>query len=181
MIVGMDVDDVVADLLTEWLRRYNLRSGDNLTPEDIDTWDLTKVCKGMPQQDFYDILHEGDLYDHVMPHAGAHRMITEILSMGCRVVYISSCVGLTAFYKQEWLQRMGFLSAKNKYRDFVAAHDKSLVTGVDVLFDDRPLNVRQFPKESYLVRRPHNRNERVGLASCWLSEIPTVVKRLRDF
>ncbi len=171
----MDVDDVIADLTGEWLRRYNLRTGDNVLPEDIKSWDIAEFCTKMSKEEFFKILKEPDFYDHVLPIVGARKMIYELLARGHRVVYISSCVGNTVGDKKNWLVRYGLLTPKNKHRDFIAANDKSLVTGVDMLFDDRPHNVETFPKLAFLVNRPHNR-ESQGFRRVDLSFIPYAVE-----
>ena len=38
LTIAVDVDDVVADLITEWLKRYNHDYNDTKTPADITQW-----------------------------------------------------------------------------------------------------------------------------------------------
>ncbi len=180
LIIGMDVDDVVLDLITEWLYRYNSRTDDNVLPEDILSWDIQQYCPKMSKEDFFKILHEPDLYDRVKPMEGARKVIYQLLSMGHRVVYITSCVGMSAYYKKLCLRRYGLLTSKNKHRDFISASDKSLVSGVDVLFDDRPENVQTFKKAAYLVDRPHNRRV-YDLPRVTLKDIPLKVALLARY
>lgn len=178
LIIGMDVDDVVADLISEWLRRYRERTNHPLFPADIRTWEIAGYAKQMPTHEFYGILHEPDLYGKVEPYRGAKQTIDRLRNDGHRIVFISSCVGNTAGDKKEWLVRHGFLKGRDKHADFIAAHDKALVTGVDILVDDRVENVEAFPKAAVLIRRPHNED-----LVCWrprahLKDLPELLEYL---
>lgn len=178
MIVGLDVDDVVADLISEWLKRYRERSGHNLWPSDIRDWDISDYATKMPSHEFYGILHEPDLYAHIKPMPQALTAVTRIREAGHRIVFISACVGTSAHDKKEWLVHHGFLKGRDKHKDFVAAHDKSLVTGVDILVDDRIENVESFPKKAILIRRPHNEGLMCWRARGHIWEVPDLIEIL---
>lgn len=178
MIIGVDVDDVVADLITTWLGRYNRRTGDCLYSEHIRGWDIAAYAKKMSMADFFSILHEPDLYGDVQPHAGALGMVDTLKSYGHRIVFISSCVGNTAGDKREWLVHHGFLKNRDKHSDFIAAHDKALVSGADILIDDRVENVERFPNKAILVRRPHNEDLPCFRPRGYLRHIPDLIEFL---
>jgi 5'-nucleotidase len=178
LIIGMDVDDVVADLISEWLRRYRERTNHPLFPADIRTWEIAGYAKQMATNEFYGILHEPDLYGKVEPCAGAKHTVERLRHDGHRIVFISSCVGNTAGAKRDWLVHYGFLNRNRQYVDFIAANDKALVTGVDILVDDRVENVEAFPKASVLIRKPHNED-----LTCWrprahLKDLPELLEYL---
>lgn len=157
-VIALDVDDVCADLLSEWLRLYNLDYNDNLLPENIWDWDLSKCVKPVCGRSIYKYLHKANLYDGVKPFEGAREAVYTLLSKGHRVVYVTACVQDTMDQKLEWLLHHCFLTKKNYRRDFIAAGDKSLIMA-DYLFDDRPLNVETFKwGTGVLVERPHNRD-----------------------
>jgi 5'(3')-deoxyribonucleotidase len=155
LILGVDVDDTVADFSTEWIRRYNLAYGDNLTVDDVLTWDIDEYTKKCSRNQLFEILREPDFYEHVSPLPRAREGIYKLLAQGHRVVYVTSCTEGTVDQKRDWLLRWGFLTRENKYRDFIAANDKALI-GVDVLFDDRVDNVLSFPGKAMLIRSPAN-------------------------
>lgn len=173
MVVAVDVDEVCADLLGEWLRRYNARYSDNLTSADIAGWDFSQQLKpdarGGP---FYDILREPDMYNHIQPLPGALAAISSIKDAGHRVVYVSSCVEGTADAKQDWLRRHGFLDSSH---DFIAASDKSLIRA-DCLLDDRPLNVDRFLGEAFLIAHPHNRHYGGERLRVTLTEAASIIR-----
>lgn len=155
LTLAVDVDEVCAGLLGEWLRRYNVDYDDNLTTDEATEWDMTKVVKPECGQDIYRFLTP-DIYDHVLPISGARQAVYELLAMGHRVVYVTASRELySAIAKRAWLLRWGFLSPANVQRDFIPANDKSLIRA-DMLFDDRFENVASFPGCGVLISQPHN-------------------------
>lgn len=156
-IIAMDVDEVCADLHTEWLYRYNLMAGDTMLPENVKSWEIEKYVKSGWESRIFDILEDPHLYDRVMPMPNARSSIYELLAAGFRVVYVSSCYPGTEGHKRDWLVRWGFLTKKNAMLDFVATPDKSLIHA-GYLFDDRPENLHHFRGVGVLMDRPHNRH-----------------------
>src|SRR5690625_2202655 len=60
-----DVDGVVADLLTEWVRRYNAKYDDDLSPEDITEWEMHRNVKPECGTDIHNFLRMPNLYSMV--------------------------------------------------------------------------------------------------------------------
>jgi 5'-nucleotidase len=171
-VIAVDVDDVCANLIGEWISRYNSQWGDNLLPENITDWELTKCVKPECGQRIYEILHEPDLYDNVYPMPGARNAVYELLAQGHRVVYVTACVQGTMDRKLDWLLRWDLLTKKNYRTDFIVAGDKSLVMA-NYLFDDRPLNVETFRwGRGVLVSRPHNASSKHPLRVNSLADAP---------
>lgn len=154
-IVGVDVDEVCANLLGEWLRRYNDDYADNLLPEDITGWSLGPFVKQEAKNKVYDILREPNLYGNILPIHGARKAVREIRGMGYRVVFVTSCVPHTTEQKRDWLLKWGFLTKATKDEDFAPVTDKSLIRA-HYLFDDRPKNVLEFPGIGVMVTQAHN-------------------------
>lgn len=156
MLIGVDVDEVCADMLTEWIRRYNIRWDDHLQRSDITAWDIRKFAKPECGSKIYDILHEGNLYEDVAPIPGALWAVRALKEMGHRVVYISSCVEGAVDHKIAWLVKHKFLPDKRSQPDFIAAVEKWLVKA-DLLIDDNAETIAKFPGLRMLVDQPHNR------------------------
>jgi 5'-nucleotidase len=162
LVVALDMDEVVADLLSEWLRRYNRDYNDTLTLNDIQGWDLTNQTKA--GKNFYNYLEQDDLYEDVRPIAGALHTVDAIRAAGHRVIFATSCVRWTVESKFDWLRREGFLPHANDslaMKDFYPVRDKSLIRA-HVLFDDGLHNVEPFPGMAVLVEHPHNRNDKTS-------------------
>jgi 5'(3')-deoxyribonucleotidase len=155
MILGVDVDDTIADFTTEWVRRYNMKYGDNVTNDDVKGWTIGDYLTKATRNELFEILKEPDFYESVSPLRGARDGVYRLLAQGHRIVYVTSCVEGTMDQKRDWLVRWGFLSSANRFSDFIAAYDKALVN-VDVLFDDRLSTVEDFPRDAVLINSPAN-------------------------
>ena len=177
LTVAVDVDEVVAALLPEWLRRYNEEYGDNLTVDELDRWELDECVRPECGKDIFKYLRDPDLYRYVQPIPGARPAIYKMLAWGIRVIYVTSCPVGTVELKRDWLLRYGFLTPANALRDFCPVSDKSLIRA-DYLFDDRPENVAAFPGYGVLVRQPYNKNvEHRFRAIDSLAEAPRLIRR----
>lgn len=172
-----DVDEVVADLHTEWLRRYNAKYDDNLTPADITDWDISKIVKPECGRKVFNFLRMPNLYRHVQPVEGAKEGVAQLRAEGYRVVFVTSCVIGSMDQKVRWLLGHGFVRSPHSPRDLVITRDKALVRG-DVLIDDGPHNVAAFPGHAILVDRPYNRSTRAGFRAEGWTEIVKLVRLL---
>lgn len=155
--VLVDVDGVVADLNTEWLRRYNEEYDDSLTCDQLTGWDLTRFVKPECGGRIYKYLHQDDLYDGVQPIAGALEGIEALRVAGWRVVFLTSSTPAGAKGKMRWLDRHKFTERTRHNKDVIIAHDKALVRGA-VLVDDGAHNVKAYPGYTVLFDAPHNQD-----------------------
>lgn len=144
-----DVDEVCAALLPEWVRRYNIRWGDDLDCSSVTAWDVCRFVDEECGERVYDILNDPDLYYSVAPVPGALEGVITLRELGYRVVFVSACPPGTMDDKEDWLVRHGFLIDEN---DYVPARDKGLIRG-DLLIDDGPHN-----SPTILFDQPHNRH-----------------------
>lgn len=155
-IIGCDVDDVLANLIGEWVRRYNKKYNDTLVPEMITKWEIEEFVKPECGKNIFALLDDPDLYDHVLPFHGARESIERLREIG-RVVFITAGNGTQ---KLRWLKQWGFLpKTRDAERDFFMAKDKALVNA-DILMDDCIANVEAFPREAILIAQGHNADYR---------------------
>lgn len=189
IIVGVDIDGVIANLHTEWYRRYNAEWNDKLTINDVKSWDTHLYTKPECGKCIYDYLYDADLYDAVEPIRGALEGVNALRDEGFRPVYVSSVVRGQTDAKFDWLIRHGFLpydpikKLVGGHPDFVTAGDKSLIL-VDIMIDDAPQNLTPFWKRAILFNYPHNhrarRNEGLWTRVDSWSEVPAVALYLRE-
>jgi 5'-nucleotidase len=157
LLIAVDVDEVCADLMSEWLKRYNKSWNDSLKPEDITAWDIEQFVKPECGKKIYGILSQPGFYESVKPFPWALGAVKALRTMG-RVIFVTSCARKTMDDKFDWLVRNGFLSEKREsLNDFVACRDKWLI-GADYLLDDAVHNVEEFRGTAFLVGHHHNRN-----------------------
>jgi 5'(3')-deoxyribonucleotidase len=172
------MDEVVADLMSEWLRLYNLKYNDTLQREQITDWDMRKFVRKEVGEKAYDILRDPILYPGVQPIEGARDGIHQLRSMGYRVVFVTSCVHGSVDAKMAWLKKYHLIDFRaHTPKDFIAAKDKFLVKG-EVLIDDGPHNISAFPGHTILFDQPYNRHmDHPHRVRSW-EEIPKLVSTL---
>lgn len=155
LTIAVDVDEVCADLLGEWLRRYNLKYHDYLYPENLDGWAMEPQVKPECGEKIFELITP-EIYEQVLPIPGALFGINQLRTLG-RVVFVTSGNGDA---KLKWLQEWKFLKpgrVNGHDPDFVSAKDKSLIKA-DYLLDDNVDNVEMFPGQGILIWHWHNRN-----------------------
>jgi 5'(3')-deoxyribonucleotidase len=158
---ALDVDDVLADLITEWLARYRRESGHKLYPDDLTEWSMSAQVKPEWKSKIYDFLKDPLIYHNVKPIDGALDAVERIRRHGHDVLFVTSCVVGSTDAKMQWLLRNNFCDTKQQVeKEFVAARQKHRILA-DCLVDDRIDNVEGFTgfdRRAFLVTRPHNRS-----------------------
>lgn len=154
-IILLDVDDVIANLIDSWLSTYNTYSGDNLKPENILDWDISKFVPCEYKTFIYEILHDPQLYDKVKPVNGSLEGVNRLITKGFRIVYLTSPIIETAGVKFNWLLKNKF---PIKLEDYIEANDKSLIFG-DFMIDDGIHNIEKTRAgDALLFSQPWNKN-----------------------
>jgi len=164
VIIALDIDGVVADLHSEWYRRYNEEYHDNLTRERVVTWNTHLYVKPECGKRIYDYLLDDDLYRSVQPIRGAAGGVAALRRLGHTVFFTTACGyagGTMVDQKGEWLIRHGLV--EKTYRrvpiEMVVVEDKCLVDA-DLLIDDRGETVAQWVNQkrrpAILFEYPHN-------------------------
>jgi 5'-nucleotidase len=146
----LDVDDVCLDLLTTWLEIYNEEYRDELTKEDIKSWDVHKYVRPNCGKKIYDYLQDPNLYWGVAPIEGAVDGVNFLRSIGLPIVFVTSFDPAGAKFK--CLTEHGFTS--NPY-EYIVCYRKYLIKG-SLLIDDKPQNVVEFGDGGWLFNQPHN-------------------------
>ena len=174
MIIAIDIDDVVLNLIPEWLKFYNAVHNDSLTQEQITDWDMTKFVKPECGKKIYDFLLEPKLYDDVNCIPGAWSAILRLRNLGHRLIFV------TASHHSGKLLRMKNLELLPNEKEYVACHDKSLIRA-DVLIDDKPQNLENFGGHKILFSRSHNYGEgRFPRAEDWGDVLAIIGRMHRD-
>lgn len=150
MTILFDVDGVLADLHTAWLKRYNLEYNDKLVVNDMTQWDIECLVKPECGTKIFDFL-DYTIYEEVKPFRGALTAV-RYARQWSRVVFVTTPCNNHGGAKLVWLNKHGFEVDK---KDYIECHDKSLIRG-DVLIDDCPENLLNFVGLAILFDRPWN-------------------------
>lgn len=150
--LAFDVDDVILDLVTNWIKIYNRDYNDNAKVKDVTNWDIGRVVKPEAKQAIYEYSNHGEIYRTAQPMAGALEGIERLRKNDFRIIYVTASNPENV--KFEWLTNYGFLDDK---KNFVSAYDKSLIIA-DYLVDDKYENVLEFKGKGILFNRPWNKS-----------------------
>lgn len=134
----VDMDAIIADLASEWYRRYNVKYNKNLRVEDVKEWDVKKTTNDAR---VYGVLKDPGLYLNLRPfQAGLDAL--EKLSGKFDVFLLTAAISAPQILadKAIWVQKyMPWFSAKN----FFTGYHKELVRG-DFFIDDAPKNLAKW-------------------------------------
>lgn len=160
IIIGVDVDDVVADFIPTWLDVIYELCGERITLEDHEPmWSIKPLLRPENQRIPEAAWNIPGLYDRVQPIPGARQYVQELRRIpNSRVVFVTSFPGYTHMEaKLSWLMSWGFLPQDfNTARmDYYPAGDKSLLK-LDFLLDDNVKNVETCHGVGLLVWKYHN-------------------------
>lgn len=158
MIIAIDVDGVVLDLRSAFLKRYNRDYDDHLTLDDLMEWDIAKAVKPECGIKAYHYLEIPDVYREALPIADANYALAELRKDGHRLVFATTCAPGTEGVKLEILTQYGFLSNR---KDYIEVADKSLIRA-DVLIDDGIHNLEYFGGERIIFDQSWNRHQSIG-------------------
>jgi 5'(3')-deoxyribonucleotidase len=156
--IGVDCDDVIADLHTPWVNRLNQAHGLFMSPQDMRQWDFYKDW-GLTAEDAYKELTP-DIYKEVKPVEGALDALKQIQELGHEPVIVTTCHTFAAYEaKVDWFITHGFFAfgshAVGPWAQYASKSDPALK--LDWLVDDHIGNLEGFPGYPILVTRSHNR------------------------
>lgn len=147
------MDEVMADALSEHLRRYNRHYGERITRDDLEgkwLWDVVSsdrhsvIDSQMRSEDFFEVLE-------VMPEA---QRVMQRLQMNYEVYIATAAMEVPTSFAQKfrWLAKhFPFIPASH----IVYCGDKGILRA-DYLIDDNPRQLRRFAGEGILFSSPHN-------------------------
>ena len=151
--ICIDMDEVMADAVTEHLSRYNRDHDDAITKDDLKgkwLWDVVSVDRHaalesyLRADDFFDVLE-------VMPEA---QRVIEALQHRYEVFIATAAMEVPTSFasKYRWLQKhFPFVPASH----VVYCGTKSILRA-DYLIDDNPRQLKRFEGEGILYSSPHN-------------------------
>ena len=151
--ICVDMDEVIADTLSEHLRRYNQEFDESITPEDLagkGLWEVTPLDRQhqlrayLDAEDFFEDLPLIPDAQHVLKSLTARFEIF----IATQAMTVPNSLGP----KYRWLQRhFPFIPPTN----YVFCGNKCILRA-DYLIDDLPRNLERFEGKGLLYTAPHN-------------------------
>ena len=145
MRILVDMDNIIADILTPWLKSYNWKFNDHLTVSDIKEWEMVRVVKPECGDKIFSFIHEPDFYLNLDPLPGAIEGVKALTDAGEEVVVCtSSPSGCAMWEKERWLRKhFPFLNTHKQYGCWT---HKSWIRCTAII-DDCPATIRAFAEE----------------------------------
>jgi 5'-nucleotidase len=153
--IGIDMDEVMADALTEHLRRYNAASRAFLTAEATRGQHLEQ-CVPQDQRAAAEAMVDADFFEDLDVMPDCQDVVAELAERH-DVFIVTAAMDVPCSFdaKYRWLRRH-FPSVPPSH--FVFCGDKSIVDA-DYLIDDRPRHLERFKGQALLFSAPHNADE----------------------
>jgi 5'-nucleotidase len=151
--ICVDMDEVLADTLSEHLRRYNEEYDEAITKRDLSGKILWDVVSADRHERLSQYLHAEDFFEdlEVVPHS---QTVLKCLSLKHEIFIATAAMQVPNSLgpKYRWLQRhFSFIPPTH----YVFCGDKSILQA-DYLIDDLPRNLDRFSGTGILYSAPHN-------------------------
>lgn len=178
LVVGIDVDGVLANQIHGVVPRVEARLGIRLRYEDVTEWRLPLGGSDIAKEIALALEDPG--YVLAMPlHEGAREVVDE-LYVDNRVVMITGRPPATRPWTDQWLQNAAFT-----FDELVnVKEEKKSLYRSDVLMDDYIGNIREYLENTngvaILVDQPWNRDERADLTKWIDAGRLHVISRIRE-
>jgi len=177
MVILIDMDNVVADLMTKWLGTYNAEYNDNLVAEDIVSWNIETFAKKCSPNEFHNIITRAEFFADLAVFEHAIEVTARLQEAGHELYFVTATPydNPTGGYdKYNWVEKNFPHIGKTHV---IQAHHKHMIRG-DVLFDDGPINLKNFPNIKIAMDFPYNRNIPVNYrVNNWL-EFENCIKQI---
>jgi 5'(3')-deoxyribonucleotidase len=147
------MDEVMADTLSEHIRRYNQAFDEEVTPEDLagkGLWEVTPLDRQAQLRAFLDA---EDFFEDLPLMPDAQPVLKDLsarfeIYIATQAMAVHNSLGP----KYRWLQRhFPFIPPMH----YVFCGDKSILRA-DFLIDDQPRNLLHFEGQGLLYSAPHN-------------------------
>lgn len=139
----IDMDCILVNMLPPWLARYNELTGENITMDMIQDYNVGLVCKN--EKVLYKILDEPDFFYNMEEMPGATKYLKRLIDDGYDVVIATQpprIAELAVRDKRRWIQkRIPDFNLKN----MIFCHRKFMLRA-DLMFDDKPEHLVEWKK-----------------------------------
>jgi len=153
--IAIDMDEVMADALTEHLRRYNAAYGTSITAAELSGRHL-RQCIPPAHHDAAEAMLDASFFEGLAVLPDCQEVVRELVPR--YDVFIASAamdVPCSFDAKYRWLRRhFPFIPPSQ----IVFCGDKTIVDA-DYLIDDRPHHFAKFRGQALLFSAPHNAGE----------------------
>ena len=177
----VDIDDVIEDLCSAWVKWLNNQWGTDVKREDITDWDVSKFFPTLSRDQVFAPLHNDYFWWTIEPKPGAAEYLKKLIEEGYNVYLCTSTDYRNVKPKYEAIVSRYFPFIP--WRKVIVAHDKQMINA-DFLIDDGIHNLEGGSYHKILMSAPHNADydaEKNGMSRVndW-EEVYNLIKRMAN-
>ena len=132
MIILVDCDDTIWDLCSCWVNWLNNEYNLNVSPDDINCWDITKTFTMLEKEKIYQPLFIKEFWDSIKINPDAVKYLSKLHEENHEIFFVTSTDYNSLPYKVPIiLDNFSFIDKKH----IITTYRKDLIVG-DVLIDD---------------------------------------------
>lgn len=148
VVVGIDVDDVLAECIAGAARRWFEETGEYFDPYDVTGWVGSEAG-------FTKYFSDPTFVANQKVNPGAQRFVRELIKRGCDVMVVTAVPMCVAAERANWvLKNFPEIKPEN-----ILIGKRKDVVAVDIMIDDAAHNILSSPaKYPILVRKPWNKH-----------------------
>lgn len=151
-VLLVDLDGILANLIKKWLAVYNRDYHDNLTPDDITTWEWQDLVKPACGTRIYHYLSRPGFFADLEPIEGAAEAL-EQLAEHFELCVVTASPKNALKEKTLWVERHLPMVPR---RNVILTYRKDLTRG-HVIIDDATHNLVNFKGVRIIFDYPYNR------------------------
>lgn len=153
----IDMDAILADILKTWLPLINKDYNENLAVDNITNWNIANCTKTATHDQVMEYLNNPKFFEDLDPIPGAIENLKKLHEEGFDIWIVTappySCD--TAFTgKLHWMAKHAPFIPQDRV---IFARHKGMIHG-DILFDDGPHNLAEFPRTAVAMDYPFNKD-----------------------
>jgi 5'(3')-deoxyribonucleotidase len=157
MIIAIDFDCTLFPTLEKVIEIYNKRYNDNISVEQINTYDLYESLDKDVADKIIDIFCDQEVYDNLQPYEYAVDVIKKLIVHGHEIFIATATCAANLCWKEKLLQKHFSFIPKN---NLIRIYQKNLLN-VDVIIDDCLDNLINSDAKKICFDHSWNRNKKI--------------------
>lgn len=160
MIITIDFDETLFPTLEKVIEIYNKRYDDNLSTEQITTYNLYESLELFAADKILELFCDKEVYDNLQPYKGAIIAVKTLLSSGHEIYIATATDAKNLEWKEELLQRYFYFIPTN---NLIRIHQKKLLK-TDILIEDNINNLIESFSERICFNQSWNQSTSKDIA-----------------
>lgn len=148
------MDDVLEELVEEWIKQLNITYGKHVKFSDVTRWDFSNTFGDLTPKELYSPFKDGTIWERLSPTEGSEECLSKLKDDGHEIYVVTASHYSEIRPKIKWLLReFPFVFS---WDHVIIANKKSMIKG-DVIIDDAIHNLTDPDIVKIVYDKPWNR------------------------